>query len=120
MEERWVGRSSIARMICAENEDYIWRVYKKPNGSIAMQYIGWCPIDTEHDLEYQSYGELPEWVKDRLAVLNMMPPHPNDSVVFGVGRRVDLDKWWIVEPAEERLRGTRTGGESKETRGGPA
>ena len=111
----------MARMvICNENEDYIWRVEVLPDGSVTMQYIGYCPIDTEKSLEYQSYEELPEWAKDRMAVLNMMPPHPNESVVFGVGRRIDATTWWIVEQPEERLRGNDTRSESKETGGGPA
>lgn len=77
-----------------------------------MNYIGYCPIDTNRRLEYLTLEEIPEWVKNRLAVLNMMPPNPTDSIVFGVGRRVDAVTWWVVEPAEERLRGTDARGKS--------
>jgi hypothetical protein len=114
-------RRRIARMaMCNENEDYIWRVEVLSDGSVTMQYIGYCPIDTEKSLEYSSYEELPEWAKDRMAVLNMMPPYPNESVVWGVGRRIDATTWWIIEQPEERLRGNDTRSESKETGGGPA
>ena len=98
------------KMVCNPHEDYIWRVWIDPDGTVVMSYIGYCPIDTKRRLEYQTVEDLPEWVKDRLAVLNMMPPDPNDSVVFGVGRRVDETTWWVVEPAEERMRGTNAGG----------
>jgi hypothetical protein len=103
------GWADMLQMVCHAYEDYIWRIQMHPDRSIVMSYIGYCPIDTPRRVEYPTIEDIPEWVKDRLAVLNMMPPNPTDSVVFGVGRRVDASTWWVVEPAEERLRGTDAG-----------
>ena len=101
-----LGQFRLLEMVCNPHEDYIWRVLVCPDGSVVMSYIGYCPIDTQRRLEYSSVNMLPEWAKDRMAVLNMMPPNANESVIFGVGRRIDETIWWIVEPAEERLHGT--------------
>ena len=105
------GWADMLRMVCEPHEDYIWRVWIEPNGSVRVSYIGHCPIDTPRKAVYQTFESLPEWMKDRLAVLNMMPPNPTDSVVFGVGRRVDETTWWVVESAEERMRGTNARGQ---------
>ena len=88
------------RMICNVDEDYVWRVMFTPDNSIYMTYIGFSPIDSSREYRYDTYDDAPEWVKDRLAVLNMMPPNPKDSPVFGVGRRIDPDTFWIVQPME--------------------
>ena len=106
------GWVDMLHMVCEPYEDYIWRVVVSPDRSVVTNYIGYCPIDTEPRVEYQSFENLPEWVKDRIAVLNMMPPNPTDSVVFGVGRRVDETTWWVVEPAGSRLHGQGSGDES--------
>jgi hypothetical protein len=97
-------------MICEPYEDYIWRVSFEKNGAIDVRYIGYCPIDTPRREVYRTFESLPEWMKDRLAVLNMMPPDPLSSVVFGVGRRIDETTWWVVEPGRARLSGTDTRG----------
>ena len=100
------GWVDMLKMVCEPYEDYIWRIQVQPEGHITMSYIGYCPIDTPRIASYSSLEKLPEWIKDRIAVLNMMPPNPTDSIVFGVGRRVNEETWWVVEPAEERMRGT--------------
>jgi hypothetical protein len=87
------------RMICDPENDVVWRV-TVGDPDVRMSYIGYVkrrPYDYEVR-EYSSIDKTPEWVKDRIAVLNMMPPNPNESVVYGVGRRVDRNTFWIVEP----------------------
>ncbi len=105
-DKRYPAWADMLNMVCHAHEDYVWRIKMEPEGKVVMSYIGYCPVDTPRLIVYSSFEKIPEWVKDRLAVLNMMPPNPTDSAVFGVGRRVDEDTWWVVETAEERLRGT--------------
>jgi hypothetical protein len=88
------------RMMCDPAEDYVWRVIFWDTSSIGVEYIGNLPIDCKRSAYYYTFDTLPEWVKDRIAVLNMLPPDPNESVVYGVGRRVDEVTYWIVQPME--------------------
>jgi hypothetical protein len=87
----------LAQMICDPDKDFIWRIEECDDGTIDCMYIGFCPIDSERLKTYATSEELPEWIKDRVAVLRMMPADPNDSVVFGVGRRVSESIYWVVE-----------------------
>ena len=86
------------RMICDPDQDVVWRVTVNDNAAVTMSYIGYLKRHDYKSIEYSTLDKAPEWVKDRLAVLNMMPPDPNESVVYGVGRRVDHSTFWIVEP----------------------
>lgn len=92
----WV---SMLRMICDPENDVVWRVtLGKPE--VRMSYIGYVKRHGYKTIEYSTLDTAPEWLKDRLAVLNMMPANPNESVVRGVGRRVDQNTFWIVEPVD--------------------
>jgi hypothetical protein len=85
------------RMICDPENDVVWRV-TVGDPDVTMSYIGYLKRHDYKSIEYSTLDKAPEWVKDRLAVLNMMPSNPNESVVYGVGRRVDRNTFWIVEP----------------------
>lgn len=78
-------------------EDVIWRIEEFSDGKVQSMYIGFAPIDSKRILDYNSSSELPEWVKDRVAVLRMLPCDPTNSVVFGVGRRISEHVFWVVE-----------------------
>ena len=95
--QRSPGWVSMLRMICDPESDVVWRV-TLGNPEVKMSYIGYVKRHSYRTIEYSSIDKTPEWVKDRLAVLNMMPANPNESVVRGVGRRVDQNTFWIVEP----------------------
>lgn len=90
-------RSRWLQMICHPDADFVWRIEENDDGSVECTYIGFCAIDSERTKTYTSSQELPEWIKDRVAVLRMMPPDPTKSVVFGVGRRVSESVYWVVE-----------------------
>lgn len=98
MEKRSQDRARIwIAMICNPDTDFVWRIEENDDGSVECTYIGFCAIDSERIKTYASSQELPEWIKDRIAVLRMMPPDPNKSIVFGVGRRVSENVYWVVE-----------------------
>lgn len=77
--------------------DAVWRVEECSNGAVETMYIGFSPIDSDRVVLYEDSSELPEWIKDRVAVLRMMPCDPATSVVFGVGRRISEHVFWVVE-----------------------
>jgi hypothetical protein len=87
-------------MICDIENDRVWSVRVPDERSASMIYIGYSPCTGERYLRYSSPNALPEWVKDRIAVLRMMPPKPGESVVRDVGRRVDATTYWVVEPKQ--------------------
>lgn len=92
-----VHRRLTMQMICNPDTDFVWRIEENDDGSVECTYIGFCAIDSDRIKTYTSSQELPEWIKDRVAVLRMMPPDPNKSIVFGVGRRVSENVYWVVE-----------------------
>jgi hypothetical protein len=90
----------LMEMVCNPAEDYLWRLYIDESDSVIMEYIGSVPITTDRKILYPCLDMCPEWVKDRVAVLYMLPPNPIDSIVFGVGRRTGPHSFWIVAPGE--------------------
>ena len=93
-------RQYLLAMVCNANEDYIWQVVCERDGSIDMKYIGFCPLDTSRERHYDTYDDAPDWIRHGIAVLQIMPPDPYDSTVFGLGRRIDTATFWIVQPVE--------------------
>ena len=86
----------LMQMVCDPDADFIWRIEERNDGTVESMYIGFLPIDSSRVTHYNSGNDLPEWIKDRIAVLRMMPPKSTESVVFGVGRRIDTNIFWVV------------------------
>lgn len=86
----------LAHMVCDPDADFIWRIEARIDGTVESMYIGFLPIDSSRVTHYDSGDDLPEWVKDRISVLRMLPPNSAESVVFGVGRRIDANIFWVV------------------------
>jgi hypothetical protein len=78
--------------------DKVWRIEVMPDGSINTMYFGIVRVDSPTTEVYETYDNLPEWMKDRLAVLIMLKPSPQESIVYGVGRRITESVFWAVEP----------------------
>jgi hypothetical protein len=87
----------LVSMICDIDNDRVWSVRVPDKGQVTMVYIGYAPLDGARSLFYSTADALPEWVKDRIAVLRMLPPSPSSSAVYNVGRRVDKTTYWVVE-----------------------
>ena len=52
------------------------------------------------DTQYNCVDDLPNWVKERLAVLMMTSPTPPTEPVEGVGRRISETVFWVEVPDE--------------------
>lgn len=84
-------------MICAPDQDYIWRVEIHDTGLTEVRYIGFCPVDDSGVTMYDDLSDIPEWMQHRVAALHMMPANPNDSSIYGIGRRIDEGVYWVVQ-----------------------
>ena len=87
----------LMEMICAPDQDYIWRVEIHDGGSTDVRYIGFCPVDNGDAKVYDDFADIPDWMQHRVAALCMMPPDPNTSSVYGVGRRINDNTYWVVQ-----------------------
>jgi hypothetical protein len=87
----------IMAMICDPESDYVWRIDTNYDGLVSVQYIGFCPIDDRDVTLYDDISKIPDWMQHRVAALNMMPPHPTESSIYGVGRRIDDTVFWVVQ-----------------------
>lgn len=58
--------------------------------------IGMRGLETLADGIYP-YQALPDWVKERLAILSILTPPPPDNHVEDIGQRITEDTFWIYE-----------------------
>lgn len=61
--------------------------------------FGLTDIDANLEGHYDSVDLLPNWVQERIALLNMLPATPPTSDVEGVGRRITSHVYWVYIPA---------------------
>lgn len=67
------------------------------NGFIEVVCMGIDSVDKEAEGDYNAISELPAWMQDRLAVLQMMKVDPPQTKIEGVGMRVDERVFWVVK-----------------------
>lgn len=65
---------------------------------VTVLCFGLESVDSCLEGTYHSVDVLPDWVKERLAVLNMIPPSPPTYEVEGVGRRISATVYWVFAP----------------------
>jgi hypothetical protein len=78
-------------------DDNIYRVSIFPDG-IDVVCFGLESIDSCLEGHYDCTDDLPDWVKERLAVLNMIPATPPTREVEGIGRRISAHVYWVFAP----------------------
>ena len=79
------------------NDDNTYRISIFPDG-IDVVCFGLESVDSQLEGHYDGIDLLPNWVKERLAVLNMMPATPPTNTVDGVGRRISAHVYWVFAP----------------------
>lgn len=79
------------------NDDNIYRVSVFPDG-VDVVCFGLESVDSELEGHYDDIDLLPDWVKERLAVLNMMPSTAPTNEVVGIGRRISDHVYWVFAP----------------------
>lgn len=78
-------------------DDSIYRVSIFPDG-VDVVCLGLESVDSCLEGHYDRIDDLPNWVKERLAVLNMIPVIPPTQEVEGVGRRISGHVYWVFAP----------------------
>lgn len=91
------GHSLHMRKDDVTSDDNIYRVSLFPDG-IDVMCFGLSSIDSNVDGHYDISDDLPEWVKERLAVLMILSSTPPTSEVAGVGRRISSHVYWVYAP----------------------
>lgn len=86
---------NILRMV-SDNDTY--RVALTSKGRVEIICFGISKVDCELKSSYNAVDDLPNWVKERLAVLSIIDPTPPTPEVEGVGRRISKYVFWIYHP----------------------
>ena len=79
------------------SDDNIYRVSVFPDG-IDIVCFGLSSIDSPIDGHYDQPDDLPNWVKERLAVLMITSSTPPTQEVAGIGRRISSHVYWVYAP----------------------
>ena len=79
------------------SDDNIYRVSVFPDG-IDILCFGLASIDSNIDGHYDQTDDLPNWVKERLAVLMITSGIPPTQEVAGIGRRISSHVYWVYAP----------------------
>jgi hypothetical protein len=84
-------------MVSEVHDDNIYRVSVFPDG-IDIICFGLSSIDSDINGHYDRSDDLPNWVKERLAVLMITNGTPPTQEVAGVGRRISSHVYWVYAP----------------------
>jgi len=79
------------------HDDNIYRVSVFPDG-IDILCFGLSSVDSGIDGHYDKTDDLPNWVKERIAVLMITSGTPPTQEVAGVGRRISSHVYWVYAP----------------------
>lgn len=90
----------VVAMVCDEYLDELWQLTVLGNGSVRMVYIGWGFKQPPLEMMFKNLNEIPDWAKDRLVVLRMLEVDRDGTTVYGVGRRVSENRFWVVKKGE--------------------
>lgn len=91
------GHLYMQEMHRVPHDDNIYRVSVFPDG-VDVVCFGLESVDSQLEGHYDDANHLPNWVKERLAVLNMIPVTPPTNEVEGVGRRISGHVYWVFAP----------------------
>lgn len=79
------------------HDDNIYRVSIFPDG-VDILCFGLSSVDSGIDGHYDRTDDLPNWVKERIAVLMITSGIPPTQEVVGVGRRISSHVYWVYAP----------------------
>jgi hypothetical protein len=77
------------------DDDKIYRLKLHEAGWVEVMCFGVSSVDRTLDLSYKCVDDLPEWAKQRLAVLSLLDPTKINNEVEKVGRRINRNVFWI-------------------------
>jgi hypothetical protein len=78
------------------SNDVIYRVFIPKYGKdISVTCIGIECVDSTIIGVYADFNALPELLKERIAVLNILKPSIDVNEIAGVGKRVNDQTYWV-------------------------
>lgn len=87
-----------SQVLCMIAEKPIYRILIKGDNSIETDCYDMIDLfKPELDKAYSSIDNLPEWVKERLAVLSILNPNVRNEEIEGVGRRIAKNIFWVYK-----------------------
>lgn len=92
------GTAHMVDVTGTPHDDNTYRVSIFPDG-VDVVCFGLESVDSQLEGHYDRVDDLPGWVKERLAVLNMIPATPPTNSVEGVGRRISVHVYWVFAPS---------------------
>ena len=78
-------------------DDNIYRIRLTVDG-IEVICFGLESVDAKLRGHYDGVDDLPDWVKERLAVLMVLDSTPPTGELEGVGRRISEKVFWVYAP----------------------
>ena len=82
-------------MVC---DDTTYRIVITKKGIVEVMCFGVASVDCVLESQYNTVDDLPNWVKERLAVLLIVDPTPPIPEVQGIGRRISPCVFWVYRP----------------------
>jgi hypothetical protein len=92
----WNTSNPMARML-AERQARVWRVEYRGSDTVDFLYVGFPDRGEGQALERVTASQLPDWVHDRVAALNVFGEDYPTDWVDGVGRRIGLTVYYVEE-----------------------
>lgn len=81
-------------------DDRTYRLEIRNDRSVRVMCMGVDRVDSELAPYYHDVEALPQWARERLAVLMITSAEPPTQAVDGVGRRISERVFWIYAPQE--------------------
>jgi len=97
-QANWVAMSVDDWVAMLTDDDNIYRISIFPDG-VDVMCFGLASVDSNIDGHYDLTDDLPNWVKERLAVLMILSSTPPTSEVAGIGRRISSYVYWVYAPS---------------------
>jgi hypothetical protein len=91
----------------------IYRVSMGELPRINVMCLGDGFVDSLCDGEYYGVDALPDWVKERIAILMLCHTEPPMPTIDGVGRRISENIFWVFAPTT-KVRDSLTKQESED------
>ena len=92
-----LDRGDFMRMVCNTLDskmEQVWRVKFLDDGSVAMYSFAMPPQKNLPNPECLNAASLPDWIKERLAVLQICQ---TGDVVEGVGQKLSDQVFYVIE-----------------------
>jgi hypothetical protein len=86
-----------------DDKTYRVRVYAE---GIDVVCFGLESVDSALEGHYDRVDDLPDWVKERLAVLMVLDSTPPTGELAGVGRRISESVFWVYAPTTASVAST--------------